>query len=273
MTTLDELEARLQSLVEVDLLEYLPAIKAGDRIPRLMAEVMHANLKNQPDGSALAPNVYTIVAHPSTLAEWRSKPKLLEELPKALHTAGSEAGLKFSAHPTVTTAADTNMTPGEVRVLASFSEESLGETQNMPANPAPEVSPDTIPSNAFLILEGTKIVPLTHTVVNIGRRLDNHIVIDDPRVSRNHAQLRAIKERFVLFDLNSTGGTYVNGQRSNQTILYPGDVISLAGVTLIFGQDIPPVRADIVDQSTAASPASSDRPTVVFAKPEDKPEE
>jgi pSer/pThr/pTyr-binding forkhead associated (FHA) protein len=51
------------------------------------------------------------------------------------------------------------------------------------------------------------------------------IVIDDPRVSRNHAQLRDTG-RFVLFDLNSTGGPQ-NGQRTSQTVLYPGDVISL----------------------------------------------
>jgi pSer/pThr/pTyr-binding forkhead associated (FHA) protein len=43
----------------------------------------------------------------------------------------------------------------------------------------------------------------------------------------------------MLFDLNSSGGTFVNGQRIDQSILYPGDVVSLAGVTLIFGQDLP----------------------------------
>jgi pSer/pThr/pTyr-binding forkhead associated (FHA) protein len=42
----------------------------------------------------------------------------------------------------------------------------------------------------------------------------------------------------VLFDLNSNGGTFVNGQRTNQSVLHPGDVISLAGVSLIFGQDL-----------------------------------
>jgi pSer/pThr/pTyr-binding forkhead associated (FHA) protein len=48
-----------------------------------------------------------------------------------------------------------------------------------------------------------------------------------------------------LVDLNSTGGTYINGNKITESILYPGDVISLAGVTLIYRQhDVPP-RADM----------------------------
>jgi pSer/pThr/pTyr-binding forkhead associated (FHA) protein len=121
---------------------------------------------------------------------------------------------------------------------------------------------DNIPENAFLIVEGVKVHPLNESVVNIGRRLENQLVIDDPRVSRNHAQLRAIKGRFVLFDLNSTGGTFVNGQRTSQTVLYPGDVISLAGVALIFGQDNPPPRPDLAGTAPLnLDPGTSERPT------------
>jgi pSer/pThr/pTyr-binding forkhead associated (FHA) protein len=124
---------------------------------------------------------------------------------------------------------------------------------------------DNIPENAFLIVEGVKVHPLTESVVNIGRRLENQLVIDDPRVSRNHAQLRAIKGRFVLFDLNSTGGTFVNGQRTSQTVLYPGDVISLAGVALIFGQDNPPPRPDLAGTSPLnPDPGTSERPTATI---------
>jgi pSer/pThr/pTyr-binding forkhead associated (FHA) protein len=70
----------------------------------------------------------------------------------------------------------------------------------------------------------------------------------------------------VLFDLNSTGGSFVNGQRTSQTVLYPGDVISLAGVALIFGQDNPPVRPDLKDTSPLKDVASSDRTTATLDK-------
>ena len=127
----------------------------------------------------------------------------------------------------------------------------------METNPEnqPEAN-DAIPQNAFLIIEGLKVHPLTEAIINVGRRFENQIIIDDPRISRNHAQLRAVKGHFVLFDLNSTGGTFVNGQRSSQTILYPGDVISLAGVTLVYAQDNPTQRLDLVDTSPLGEPGS-----------------
>lgn len=150
-------------------------------------------------------------------------------------------------------------------MVASHRLEPVGDTKGMPnKTPTAELDAgDSIPENAFLIIEGVKVHSLTEPVVNIGRRLENHLVIDDPRVSRNHAQLRAVKGRFVLFDLNSTGGTFVNGQRTSQTVLYPGDVISLAGVALIFGQDNPPVRPDLAETSPLAGQRNmaSERPT------------
>ncbi len=106
---------------------------------------------------------------------------------------------------------------------------------------------DNIPPNAFFVVDGVKFYPLAKAVINIGRRLENDLVIDDPRVSRNHAQLRAIEGHYVLFDLSSTGGTFVNGSRVSESIIYPNDSISLGGVILTFYQDNPPPRPDLVD--------------------------
>ena len=106
---------------------------------------------------------------------------------------------------------------------------------------------DPIPPNAFFIIDGVRFYPLVKTVINIGRRLENDLVIDDPRVSRNHAQLRASHGHYVLQDLSSTGGTFVNGSRVSETILYPNDTISLGGMTLTFQQDNPPPRLDLID--------------------------
>ena len=135
---------------------------------------------------------------------------------------------------------------------------------NIPEVPETPEAGDAIPENAFLIIEGLRVHPLREAVVNIGRRLENHVIIDDPRISRQHAQLRAIKGHFVLFDLNSTGGTFVNGQRADQTVLYPEDVISLAGVILVFGQDIE--RAELLDTSPLSEPGSTAQPTATMEK-------
>lgn len=263
MATLDEFESHLQSLLEVHLLKYLPGYKVEDGIAQRLAAAMHSHLKNV-GGTSQAPNIYMIVAHPSTLSRWHTDPRLFDELANVLYTAGNEAGFQFLSRPTVTTTADTNMPVDQVRILVSFSGQSVGETQGMP--PESQATPEKMPSNAFLIIGGTQIVPLNRSVINIGRRLDNHIVIDDPRVSRAHAQLRLVKDHFVLFDLNSSGGTFVNGQRTNQSVLYPGDVISLAGITLIFGQDVPTTRVSNDGQTEPGSAVSADRPTAIIKK-------
>jgi hypothetical protein len=265
MATLDEFESRLQSLLEVHLLKYLPGYKVEDGIAQQLATAMHSHLKEQ-NGITQAPNIYVVVAHPSTLARWHTEPRLFEELANALYTAGNEAGFQFSTKPAVTTIADTDMSADDMHVLVSFNSQSVGETQGMPAESKPGSGAEAVPSNAFLIIGGTQIVPLNRSVINIGRRLDNHVVIDDPRVSRTHAQLRIVKDRFVLFDLNSSGGTFVNGQRTNQSVLYPGDVISLAGVTLIFGQDLPAGRIPNEGQTGPSSPIYADRPTAIIRK-------
>ncbi len=114
---------------------------------------------------------------------------------------------------------------------------------DLQAKPDDDVA--TVPEDAFVIVDGIRVIPLTQPIVNIGRRVENTLVIDDPRVSRTHAQLRAINGRYIIFDLNSTGGTFINGERVTQSILYPGDVISLAGADLIYGQKNPPPRQDL----------------------------
>jgi pSer/pThr/pTyr-binding forkhead associated (FHA) protein len=118
-----------------------------------------------------------------------------------------------------------------------------------PPEEADVVDPVRIPEDAFVIVDGVKVIPLTTPLVRIGRRLENNLVLDDPRVSRTHAELRAINGRYVLFDLNSTGGTFVNGLRITQSVVYPGDVISLAGVNLVYGQKNPPPRIDLKETS------------------------
>ena len=118
---------------------------------------------------------------------------------------------------------------------------------------ADEQPASRIPEDAFIIVDGIKVIPLNQPLIRIGRRVENNLVLDDPRVSRSHAELRAINGRYVLFDLNSTGGTFVNGVRITQTVVYPGDVISLAGVNLVYGQKNPPPRPDLKETSPLVS--------------------
>lgn len=258
---LEQLEARLQALIEVRLVSALPGFQVEDLVVHNLADAMKNNLVIDATGNKIAPNVFTLITHPNSAESWQ-EPKLLEAMINSLKIVGEEAGLQFSTPPTISIVQNSQQQENVVDVVASHQLEAAAETRGM--TPAVSDNADeestAFPQNAFLIVDGVKVFPLTKSVVNIGRRLDNQLVIDDPRISRNHAQLRAIKGRYVIFDLNSTGGTFVNAQRTSQSVLYPGDVISLAGVPLVFGQDNPPPRPDLAETDPLTR-ASSDRPT------------
>ena len=263
---LDQLEAKIQKLVEDQLAGILPGLKLEDRIIQRLATAVRENIVQQKEDRAIAPNEFTLIVATETSPMWREQ-STIDALKNIITTASRDVGLKFVTQPTIKITTDDTFSAEEVKVIAAHKLEPTGDTQGMQSSTRSEEGDETenIPENAFLIVEGVKVHPLNQSVVNIGRRLENQLVIDDPRVSRNHAQLRAIKGRFVLFDLNSTGGTFVNGQRTSQTVLYPGDVISLAGVALIFGQDNPPPGPDLSGTSPLnPDPGNSERPTATM---------
>lgn len=69
--------------------------------------------------------------------------------------------------------------------------------------------------------------PLSEANVVIGRRSDSDIVLLDPYISRQHARVLLKDGDFILEDLNSSHGTFVNGQRISERPLTPGDRIEL----------------------------------------------
>ena len=78
--------------------------------------------------------------------------------------------------------------------------------------------------------------PLNKDTMTIGRWSDNDITIDDRWVSRHHAQIRREDEQYVLRDLKSKNGTFVNGQRiAGSTVMSDGDQIQVTPLaTLTF---------------------------------------
>lgn len=70
--------------------------------------------------------------------------------------------------------------------------------------------------------------------VTIGRRESNKVVIEDPAVSGHHAKIDSLENRFVLIDLQSKNGTFVNEQLVTSHWLKQGDVISIGEHCLVF---------------------------------------
>lgn len=71
------------------------------------------------------------------------------------------------------------------------------------------------------------IFPLEGDLLTLGRDSGNSIAINDAEISRRHARLSFQGGKYVLEDLGSTNGTFVNGQRiGGPHVLKPNDVIS-----------------------------------------------
>ena len=72
--------------------------------------------------------------------------------------------------------------------------------------------------------------------LTIGRAMKNDVVIQDPAVSGHHAKIDPVGDRFVLIDLQSKNGTFVNENLVISHWLKHGDVISIGNHQLVFNQ-------------------------------------
>jgi hypothetical protein len=232
---LAHIEARIQSLVEGSAAWLFPSKRHQANLASRLLEAMYSGVKPGVESLPVAPNLYTLTVNTTQVKAIMENRTLIEGLARMLKEAGQEANFKFPGPVAIHILGNDTIPLGDVRVVARNSRENLAQTSDLGLDQWDELN--SLPLNAFLIVDGTRIFPLQSAVVNIGRRSDNQLFIDDPRVSRTHAQLRAVKGHYILFDLNSTGGTFVNGTRISKSSLRPGDVISLSGVPLVFGQD------------------------------------
>jgi hypothetical protein len=79
--------------------------------------------------------------------------------------------------------------------------------------------------------------PLTRDSYTLGRHRNNDIVINDAKVSGFHARIDRVPEGFVLVDLNSRNGSFVNGSRIEQRTLETGDELRLGAAKLAYKVD------------------------------------
>lgn len=75
---------------------------------------------------------------------------------------------------------------------------------------------------------------MTKKVTRLGRHLENDIVIHEEFLSRFHAEVVFEEGHYVLYDKNSTGGTYVNGRKIERCLLNSGDLVSLVNIQVMF---------------------------------------
>lgn len=87
--------------------------------------------------------------------------------------------------------------------------------------------------------------------VTIGRQPDNVFRIDNPAVSGHHAKVYAEGDHYVIEDVESFNGTYVNGQRISRVVLKDGDSITIGKHTVEFRDEVRQVAAPYGNLDTA----------------------
>jgi pSer/pThr/pTyr-binding forkhead associated (FHA) protein len=79
--------------------------------------------------------------------------------------------------------------------------------------------------------------PLSRDTCTLGRHRNNDIVITDPKVSSFHARIDRTPEGFVLVDLKSRNGSYVNGHRIETALLQTGDEVRMGAAKMEYKVD------------------------------------
>jgi pSer/pThr/pTyr-binding forkhead associated (FHA) protein len=79
-----------------------------------------------------------------------------------------------------------------------------------------------------------KEIPLKQAAISIGRTPGNDVVIDNLAVSGHHAKVYYEADKFVLEDLNSLNGTFVNNQRVRKAYLKNGDEVLIGKHSIVF---------------------------------------
>lgn len=88
-------------------------------------------------------------------------------------------------------------------------------------------------AGSIVLPDGERFV-LGEAVVTIGRVPDSVITLEDPNVSRNHAEIRPSGAGFVLADVGSTNGTKINGVKIRERVLQDGDEMTFGSTTFRF---------------------------------------
>ncbi len=199
----------------------------------------------------IVPSFYRAFLNPEDFRALEAVQDDLErEMANYLRDLARERNFTLLQHPVVDVAPDPAVGRRSIQVVAEMtgvhpgnspagSGGGIESTQviqskvaGAPARPAGQT--------AELIMQtvnGTHAFPLDSNFVTIGRGLNNDLVLEDPRISRQHAQVRFKSRRFLIADQGSTNGTYVNGTPvTTEQVLRSGDIVSLGGLEMLFQQ-------------------------------------
>ncbi len=266
-------EDRLQGLVEGSFGRIFRSKLQPVEISHKLEQVMEENIVAQ-DSRKLAPTKYNIYLNPRDFSDLEpSLPEITTRLQDYLIITAKQRGYTLTIRPILQFIADPKISLGQTQVEAVFDnigarQNEPANTKNAapqaniqaiePINPnaTAMISPEQ--SEQFAAEAETTLTPareaaiphaalserasqgfgktyrLQSEITHIGRHSTNDIVINNPRVSRYHAEIRYEQGQFIIYDISSTNGVRVNNRREKQTILKNGDVLAFGPVSFVF---------------------------------------
>lgn len=248
MSVLRNIEAKLENLVEGVFSRTFKANVEPIELARKLAKEMEEN-RAVSISRVYVPNEYRVFLSPEDAEHLAPFGKELQgELESYLIEHAQERGFALVTRPSVTFETDERLRLGEFGIQArvvqppreaaeSASQGEAGRT--MVYSPdhvrelAGKVDSPSAPDRAFLIVSGQHWL-LEGQRVRIGRSSRADLVLDDPNVSREHAELAFIDGTWRIADMGSTNGLEVNGRRTRAVALESGDQITIGESTLTF---------------------------------------
>lgn len=119
--------------------------------------------------------------------------------------------------------------------------QSISEVQTLPGSSTIEADIISIPptqSYKLVFLEGENNMDIPEMAmkdnISIGRSPTNDIALKASKVSRQHAAINKYKDRYIIIDLKSSNGVFVNGRKIEEHTLEEGDEISIGGYRMVF---------------------------------------
>ena len=214
---LRDFELRIENLFEST---FAKASRRGVEPVEIAKRVIREVDQNTLSGAkyALAPNVIEVSLSPADYANLEPVMKSIKaELLVLLkeHAAGSD--MRFVGPLSLDVLLDQEQKFGSIIVECGFDEDSDYQEKMV------------------LRFEGGSTVVLGEALVSVGRMPGSTVVIEDPKVSRAHAELFVTDQRAFVRDLGSTNGTFVNGVRIKDVVeLKDGDQIVFGRTQGIF---------------------------------------
>ena len=248
--SITKLELKIQSLFERNLVILLTRHLDTQILALELARILEHSLitPDQPQ-TGVAPHHYTLTIHPETASDMNiAVPDLKIYMSTQITEIVRSLGLMLVVLPQISIKEDIAIDRRSIKITAEAVDLSNSETRQM--TPLDTGQSDSgIYDNAYIIVDGDYCHTLSKSMITIGRNLGNDIIIENPDISRSHAQIRLRINKWVLYDTNSSSGTRLNNQQVKEQILENGDVISIGSTSLIFVNTSGDARTDAVNHN------------------------